>query len=62
MNFSYQEELISGVVSTLIGVAVTYGISMAIPTNELAWALTAVGFASFFSGFFGSYYSDKKQE
>ncbi|MBC5793561.1 MAG: hypothetical protein H8Z69_06050 [Nanohaloarchaea archaeon] len=60
MDFSYQEELISGVVSTVIGVAATYGVSLAIPTNDLTWALTAVGFASFFSGFFGSYYSNKE--
>jgi hypothetical protein len=60
MDFSYQEELISGFVSTVIGVAATYGVSLAISTSDLTWALTAVGFASFFSGFFGSYYSSKE--
>ncbi|MFQ3275242.1 MAG: ABC-type antimicrobial peptide transport system permease subunit [Candidatus Nanohaloarchaea archaeon] len=60
MSFSYQEELTSGVVSAVIGVVATYGVSLAMPTSDLTWALTAVGFASFFSGFFGSYYSSKE--
>lgn len=56
MDFEYQEELTSGIVSTAIGLTATYAVSFAIPTSNLQWALTAVGFASFFSGFFGRYY------
>jgi ABC-type antimicrobial peptide transport system permease subunit len=57
MDFEYKDEVISGFVGSIIGVAATYGVSLAIPTTNLTWALTAVGFASFFSGFFGSYYA-----
>lgn len=52
-----KEELISGVISLVIGLAATYAVSIAIPTPDLKWALTAVGFATFFSGFFSAYYT-----
>ena len=58
MAFEYKDEVISGFVGSIIGFVATYGVSLAIPTNNLTWALTAVGFASFFSGFFGSYYAE----
>jgi hypothetical protein len=59
MNFEYQEELTSGVISTAIGLTATYAVSLAIPTSDLQWTLTAVGFASFFSGFFSRYYGER---
>mgnify|MGYP006875068633 CR=1 FL=1 len=59
MNFEYQEELTSGVISTAIGLTATYAVSLAIPTSDLQWTLTAVGFASFFSGFFSRYYDER---
>lgn len=50
-------ELVSGFTSLSIALAVTYSVSMAYPTTDIQWALTAVGFASFFSGFFSHYYA-----
>ena len=55
---SYAGELKSGATSLIIGLAVTYAVSLVYPTQDLQWALTAVGFASFFSGFFGRYYAE----
>jgi len=52
-----REEVISGATSTLIGLAATYGASLTVPTQDLQWALIAVGLASFFSGFFSRYYA-----
>ena len=52
-------EFISGVISLVISLVVTYGVSWVYPTFELDWALTAVGFASFFSGFFSHYYTEE---
>ena len=60
MDFSYKNEITSGTISTIIGLTATYTVSLAIPTNDLIWALTAVAFASFFSGFFGMYYGNQK--
>ncbi|MFB6158961.1 MAG: hypothetical protein ABEJ95_04885 [Candidatus Nanohalobium sp.] len=53
----WKDELTSGAVSTVIALAATYAVSLAVPTQDLQWALTAVGFASFFSGFFGAHFS-----
>jgi hypothetical protein len=47
--------VVSGVISVVIALVVTFGVAQVIPTQELEWALTAVGFASFFSGFFSAY-------
>ena len=52
-----KQELISGATSTVIALAATYAVSLAVLTQDLQWALTAVGFASFFSGFFGAHFS-----
>jgi hypothetical protein len=52
----FKGELISGTVSLTIALVVTYGVSLVYPTEDLRWALTAVGFASFFAGFFSHYY------
>ena len=49
--------LVSGIISTVIGLAATYAVSVIIPTTDLEWTLTAVGFASFFSGLFSDYYN-----
>lgn len=56
---SYKGEAISGLVSLVIGLVATYAVSFAVPTSDLQWALYAVGFASFFSGFFGRYYAEE---
>lgn len=60
MGFKYRDELISGAVGATIGVIITYGVSFAIPTSDLSWALIAVGAASFFSGFFSRHYAERK--
>lgn len=54
---NFKDEVISGVTSLVIALITTYSVSYAVPTQDLQWALTAVGFASFFSGFFGRYYA-----
>ncbi len=51
----YEEPAISGLVSLFFAVVITYGVAMVYPTSNLQWTLTAVGFASFFSGFFSNY-------
>lgn len=53
-----ERELISGITSAAIGLAATYAVSLVVPTQDLQWALTAVVFASFFSGFFGAKFSE----
>ena len=53
----FKGEFISGVSSLVMSVAVTYGVSLVYPTSDLQWALIAVGFAGFFSGFFSHYYA-----
>lgn len=50
---------ISGATSLITALAATYAVSLAVPTQELQWAMTAVGFASFFSGFFGAYFAEE---
>lgn len=50
----YIEPAKSGAISLVIAVAVTYAVSMIYPTSDLPWTLTAVGFGSFFSGFFST--------
>lgn len=52
-----QHPLISGSISAVIGLTITFGVNLVYPTNDITWALTAVGFASFFSGFFSDYQS-----
>ncbi|MDY6761783.1 MAG: hypothetical protein SVY41_01930 [Candidatus Nanohaloarchaea archaeon] len=59
MDFEYIEEVTSGLISILVAIAVTYAASIVFPTSNLGWALIAVGFASFFSGFFGRYYGER---
>ena len=41
-----------GIISLVISLVVTYGISMVIPSEDLIWALYAVAFSSFFSAAF----------
>jgi hypothetical protein len=60
MDFEYAEELKSAVISTVISLAVTYGVSVVYPSEDVAWALVAVGFAAFFSGFFSRYNGEKE--
>lgn len=54
-----KRELITGATSAVIGLAATYAVSLVIPTQDLQWALTAVVFASFFSGFFGAHFAEE---
>ncbi|QKQ98485.1 hypothetical protein GKQ38_03080 [Candidatus Nanohaloarchaea archaeon] len=55
---NYTDDAISGLISLVISLVATYAASFAVPTQDLIWALYAVGFASFLSGFFGSYYAE----
>ncbi|WP_268237302.1 hypothetical protein [Paraliobacillus quinghaiensis] len=41
-------------ISVVIALIFTYLASLVIPTEELVWAMIAVTFASFFSGFFSA--------
>ena len=59
MELYYVEELKSALISVAIALIATYAVSLAYPTEELRWTLTAVGFASFFSGFFSNYFAGK---
>lgn len=49
----------AGALSLVLSLVLAYGASLAIPITVLQWALIAVGAASFFSGFFSSYYRFK---
>ncbi|MFB6209644.1 MAG: hypothetical protein ABEJ56_05935 [Candidatus Nanohaloarchaea archaeon] len=51
-----KEAIKNGLLSSAIALIFTYLVSMVVPNPELTWAMIAVGFASFFSGFFSSYY------
>lgn len=45
--------VVSGVVSVVISLVVTYGYHLLVhASSDIGWALVAVGFASFFSAFF----------
>lgn len=58
MNTDYaREAVLHGMVALVIAVLITIGVAQVIPTDELAWAIYAVGAASFFSAFFAAYYS-----
>lgn len=48
--------LIAGIVALIVGILVTFIVSFAFPTTNLAWSMIAVGFASFFGGFAGYYF------
>jgi hypothetical protein len=48
-----QGALLSGVVSVIIALIITYLVSLVIPTGDLRWAMIAVGIGSFASGFAG---------
>ena len=52
MEIKYQEELKVGLISTAISLLITYGVSLVYPTEDITWALIAVAFSAFFSGFF----------
>ncbi|WP_456272403.1 hypothetical protein [Bacillus sp. AK031] len=44
----------AAVISVIIAVVFTFLASLIIPTDDLTWALIAVAFAAFFSGFFSA--------
>lgn len=50
-----QEMLIPAVISVVIALVATYAVSMFIPTDDLMWAMYAVGIASFLSSLGTSY-------
>jgi hypothetical protein len=50
-----KDPVVSGVISAAIALVITFGVAQVVPTQDLNWALTAVGVASFFSGFFSTY-------
>lgn len=50
----------SGIVSLIVNLIVTYIIHLIFPSGDLGWALTLVAITSFFAGFFG-YYSAFRQ-
>lgn len=52
-NVSWIRAAISGVIGLLIGLVLTYVVSLLIPTTNLRWSLMAVGFASFFAAVSG---------
>ncbi len=52
--------VMSGILSLVINLVVTYIISLLFPTTDLGWAMTLVAIASFFAGFFG-YYGGHRQ-
>lgn len=55
---SVQDSAISGVIALVIGAVMTAVVAQLIePPWDLVGALMAVAVASFFSGFFGSYYA-----
>lgn len=51
-----KDVLLHGVISVALSLIVTYAVSTVIPSEDLIWALYAVGFASFFSSTFTSYF------
>ncbi len=51
----FEEPVTKAVASAAIALTVTFGVAQIYPTGDLDWALAAVGFGSFFSGFFSSY-------
>lgn len=55
----FKQEFVSGLTSVVIALVATFAASLAVPTQELQWALIAVGIASFFSGFFGNHFAEE---
>lgn len=51
----------AGLIAMVFGIIITYGISLVMSTNNLEWALIAVGYASMFAGLAG-YLSGVKDE
>lgn len=56
MQGLFTRALIAGIVAVIFGVLATFLVDMVAPTANLMWAMTAVGFASFFGGFAGYYF------
>lgn len=55
-----KDSVIHGLTSLVISLAITYGISMVIPTQDLLWALYAVAFSAFFSSASTAYVKNQK--
>ena len=56
----FKDPVIHGLISLVISVVVTYGVSMVIPSEDVIWALYAVAFASFFSSAFSIYFHEEE--
>jgi bacteriorhodopsin len=53
-----KDPAISGLIGAFIGLVITYGVHAALISSEdITWALYAVGMASFFSAGFGVYFN-----
>jgi hypothetical protein len=52
---------VSGVIGVIIGLVITYFVSLINHTTNLQWSLTAVGFASFFAAS-GGYLAGARQK
>lgn len=46
----------SGIIGLVIGVTISYLVSLFIPTSNIFWSLIAVSYTGFFAGMFGSKY------
>jgi hypothetical protein len=60
MDVDVQDVLIHGVISLVLSVVITYGVSLVIPTDDLTWALYAVAFAGFFSSASSAYIKNQE--
>ena len=56
MELEYYKDhpAVHGLVSTVIGTGITYGVHQVYPSGDITWALVAVAIASFFSGTFSA--------
>jgi len=52
-QMSLGKSAISGVIGVIIGLFITYVVSLISPTSNLQWSLTTVGFSSFCAAFAG---------
>jgi high-affinity Fe2+/Pb2+ permease len=48
-QISWSRAAVSGVIGVIMGLVITYVVSLINHTTNLQWSLTAVGFASFFA-------------
>lgn len=56
-----KEAAIHGLISLVISTAITYGVHMILPSQDIQWALIAVAVAGFFSSASTLYFSQQEQ-